>query len=414
MKKALLVCYGAGHVNIMAPVLRLLLKEGRVEPVALALSVAKTTFQERSLPYKTVVDYAALVMDADAERYGNQLADRWHTESSGLTREESVVYLGSSMRDLVRDSGEAEAWRRLEAEGRQCFLPLQTLERIIRAEKPDVIATTNSPRMERAATLVGNRLGIPTLNVHDDLGFYPRDYRLTGEKIAVMSDITKENLVAQGHDGSKILVTGHPAFDRIPEEIRSFRRPELIRKLGLPGQGPYLLLGTSQAGRRGEIMDMCPLTAEAVAALGNYQLIVKPHPGEDAEAYRAYARGQDGRVTVVSGVSIREVLAVSELLITFASTIMIESLLMGKPVISLNLTGYSDPLPFVRWGLGVEARNAQELREAIRTETVDPKFRRQFAECHGRHFANLVDGKATQRITALIHRMAGVEPNDAV
>ena len=75
MKKAFLVCYGAGHANILAPVHQQLRAERWLESTALALSVAKKTFAERALPYKTIRDYDGL-LDGDAERYGQQLADR--------------------------------------------------------------------------------------------------------------------------------------------------------------------------------------------------------------------------------------------------------------------------------------------------------------------------------------------------
>lgn len=408
VKRALLVCYGAGHANLLAPVHERLLREGRMSSVALALSVAKHTFRERALPYQTISDYRSMILDADAERYGRQLADRWHVESSGLSREESVLYLGASMRDLILEVGPAEAWRRIETSGRQGFLPLATMDRIIAAQQPDVIVATNSPRMERAATLVGNRRGIPTLNVHDDLGFFARDYLLTADRIAVMSQITKDNLIAQGHDPERIIVTGQPAFDTIPEERRRLRRQEIIQAMGLPGAGPYLLLGTSQPGQRGQVMGICPVACEALAAMTRYHLIVKPHPGEDAEAYRAYARQWNGRVSVISGVSIRPLLFVSELLITFASTITLEALLMGRPIISLNLTGAPDPLPFVRWGLGVEAHTVQELQAAVRTVTDDQAFREQFTQACARYIHPTNDGGATERVVQLIYHLANV------
>lgn len=407
MKKVLLVSYGAGHINMLAPVLRRFLEDQRVLPVALALSVAKHTYTQQGLPYKTLLDYRDMIMGERAERYGRLLADRWHVKSSGLSREESVAYLGTSMRDLASDVGEVEAFRLIEAHGRQAFLPRWTMEQIIDVEQPDLILTTNSPRMERAATLVGNEKKIPTLNLHDDLGFMARDYLLSGDRIAVMSEITEENLIAQGHHADKIVVTGHPAFDPVLDELKRFQRDEIIRRLNLP-EGPYLLLGTSQPGARGEIMEMCPLTYKAVAALGRYHLLIKPHPGEDADAYRAYAKRYQGKATVVTGVSIRELLFVSELLISFASTIMIEAILMGKPVISFNLTGQPDPLPFVKWGLGREARSEVDLVQAIQDILTVRGFRESFQEAQKHYFGAMTDGQATRRVATLAYTMMGV------
>lgn len=402
-KKVLLVCYGAGHSNIMAPVFNRLQADGFVHPVVLALSIAKNHFKSHNVPFRTLSDYKNLIMDADAEQYGELLADRWHVEASGLTRTESVIYLGASMRDLVKDVGEPEAYSKIERLGRQCFLPVETMSRVIDCENPDFIMTTNSPRMERASVLVGNERGIPTLSIHDDLGFMRRDYVLSADRIAVMSEITKENLLDQGHRAGRIVVTGHPAFDPVKEELHNFDRAEIIRKLNLPEAPRYLLLATSHVGVRGHVMNICPLVCEFVDRSEEFHLIIKPHPGEDADAYRHYAESRRRPPTVITGVNIRELLAVSELLMTFKSTTMIESVLMGKPVVSVNLTGGPDPFPYVQWGLGVEAKDEEGLKTATREALNNEGFRKRFEAARQRYFGSVLDGGATERVTSEIY-----------
>lgn len=407
MKKIFLVCYGAGHVNLLAPVFARLRREPDISPTLLALSVAKKSMEERALPHRTLSDYAPFLMDEEAHQWGERLADRWHVSSSGLSRAESVLYLGVSMRDLVQEVGERQALARIDQEGRQAFLPTETMERVIGIEKPDLIVTTNSPRMERAATLVGNHRGIPTLNLHDDLAFTPRNYLLTGDRIGVMSPVARDNLVQQGHDPKKIVVTGHPAFDAILEENRVFCAEESAHRWGLPS-GPHVLLGTSQPGKRGEVMDLYCQVCETLVPKREFRLIVKPHPGEDADAYREHARRYKDRVTVVTTAPIRELVRLSDVLIGFASTILLESILVGKPIVSFNLTGGPDPLPFVNWGLGLEARNPDTLNAAVNRARGDDGFRASFLTARKEHFGNSVDGQATERVTMLIREMAGL------
>ena len=47
------------------------------------------------------------------------------------------------------------------------------------------------------------------------------------------------------------------------------------------------------------------------------------------------------------------------------STLMIESVLMSKPIISVNLTGKPNPLPFIKWGLGVEVCSLEQFVDAV-------------------------------------------------
>jgi hypothetical protein len=404
MKKALFVCYGAGHANLIAPVYERVRRDGNMSAEVLALSVAKNVFAAKGLPYKTITDYEDLIMDGESYRLGKGLATRWHVESSGISLQESIVYLGASMRDLISQVGETEAWREIELKNRQCFLPLTTIQKIIEAEKPDLLVTTNSPRMERAATLVGNKLGISTVNIHDDLGFIARNYVLSADQILVMSDITKENLVHQGHAREKIFVTGHPAFDPIPDELRHFTKAGIVQKYHLPSNKCFVLLGTSQPGERGKIMPVSRLAHDIVAKMDGWHLILKPHPGEDGNAYLQYARTDPGTMTAIPGVNIRELLAASEVLITFASTIFLESILMGKPVISFNQTGKPDPFPFVDWGLGVGATTADGLRAGIQRTTSDSEFGNTFKSAHKKYFSASLDGRATERVAEMLYK----------
>ncbi len=112
---------------------------------------------------------------------------------------------------------------------------------------------------------------------------------------------------------------------------------------------------------------------------------------------------------VLDRVNIRELLFISEMLITFASTTMIESILIGKPIVSYNDTGAPDPLPFVRWGLGVEATTPRELQNAIRTLLHDRAIRERFSTARGEIFGDSIDGGATGRVVDLIYRLAGFE-----
>jgi hypothetical protein len=89
------------------------------------------------------------------------MARRWRWGSSlmqGLggpvaDPQETVAYLGLSMADLIADVGPEEAELAYRQFGRQAFLPVRTLDRILRQVAPDLVVCTNSPRAERAAVL---------------------------------------------------------------------------------------------------------------------------------------------------------------------------------------------------------------------------------------------------------------------
>ena len=141
-KKVFFVTYGAGHVNLLIPVIKQTISTGKFDVEVMGLSIAMETLKRENIPFKGIVDFQDLIMDEQAWRYGKLLADRWHVDGKGISRLDSEVYLGSSMRDLVNEVGEEDAWSKIESGGRRSFYPVASMRRIIDHVKPDFIVTT--------------------------------------------------------------------------------------------------------------------------------------------------------------------------------------------------------------------------------------------------------------------------------
>tara|TARA_Y100000590_G_scaffold314185_1_gene355192 strand:- start:584 stop:1255 length:672 start_codon:yes stop_codon:yes gene_type:complete len=221
-----------------------------------------------------------------------------------------------------------------------------------------------------------------------------------------MSNITKKNLIKQGHDNKKIVVNGHPAFDMIPKELKQYDSLEIKKTNSLSNNSPCLLLGTSGGGERGKIMDITKFVCDSVQKLDDrYQLIIKPHPGDDADAYRKFAESHPLHPKVITDVNIRELLFVSEILVTFASTIMIEAALMSKPMISVNLTGKKNPLPFIKWGFGIEVKTQSQFVKSVGYILNDKEFKEKYKKARLNYFGNSIDGKASSRIVNMAYNL---------
>ena len=74
---------------------------------------------------------------------------------------ESAAYLGLSWADLARDKGDAQADALYAQYGRQVFLPVDTMERIIRRVGADRSWLPARRRAERAAILAARRCAYP-------------------------------------------------------------------------------------------------------------------------------------------------------------------------------------------------------------------------------------------------------------
>ncbi|MGE4297195.1 MAG: hypothetical protein AB7E47_04125 [Desulfovibrionaceae bacterium] len=399
MKKVLIVTYGGGHVNLMVPVYRLL--PDTLDTSYVGLSIAGPVLERAGIPYTNYSSYADRIMDADALRFGEELAARWHVEGK-VPREESVAYLGCGMRDLVRTEGEAVARERLDTLGRKAFVPTWTMERIIDAERPDLIVTTNSPRSERAATLIGNAKGIPTLNIHDGLAFEER-HHLTADRLAVMCGITRDNLIRTGHDAARITITGQPAFDPIVREIEEFDRDALCRRHGLDPAGRYILFGSQRQVDEALLVGVIDTVERAMPG---HRLLVKPHPGEDPAMFE-HVLASRGGFSFFRDVPIRELICASDLMVSLWSTISLEAVLMRRPLIQLNLPGLPNTNPLYDFGVALEAPSLDALGGHMQDVlNGNNGFMESFLAQREAVFSRLLTGRSAEAVANLITSMA--------
>jgi len=398
-KKIFVVTYGGGHVNIMIPIIKELQKRDDITLSILGLSIASEALRNAGINHHTLLDYRDIIMDDKAWVLGKRLAEKNHVEGKGIKYEETVVYFGSSMRDLAQSEGEERALRLLEIEGKNCFIPSFTMGRILDYEKPDLLVTGNCPRMERAAMTVARKDGIKVLSLNDLLGF-DKKYIFPADKIAVISEITRENLINQGNPPDNIVVTGSPVFDLITNEMKEFDRGTILRELSLPANAKVFLLATQpQKDCTWAMIDMM------IALLERYPehyLVVKNHPGDDDRPYIDFLRKRNHPRVVLSNIPVRKIIFVSDIAITIYSTVGLESILMGTPLIQLNLMGIANPIPLYRFNVCLEATSYNDLEKCVKSMLEDGHTKKMIEENRMRYFGNIIAGTGLDNCMKLI------------
>lgn len=217
--RVLFVSYGGGHIEMCLPVIRALrLSRPGCDIQLMALTTAHAAARragEAALGYR---DFTHLPGDARALAYGEQLLPG--NEHPDVSREESIAYLGQNFVEWVDEVGEKAAVERWGIAGRQGFLPLHFFRRVLGELRPDVVVTTNSPRSEQAAVAAAAELGVASLSMLD-LFALPGDpfarRPVASDRIAVLSEVARSNLMAAGVPAQRIVVTGNPAFDALTE-----------------------------------------------------------------------------------------------------------------------------------------------------------------------------------------------------
>lgn len=238
---------------------------------------------------------------------------------------------------------------------------------------------------------------------------------------AVFGEEAKRLLMQMGrYPEDRLVVTGSPKFDALLERSRRLK-PELIRRsLGL-AEGDALVVVASRFRPIREthqaIGAAFPLLVTAVESLADVAALVKPHPAEPADPYEAVLKQMASRsvAVVASKADLGELLVASDALVTVESLSAVEALVLGRPVVVLNMP--TNLRSLVESGAAWGVYRGDDVRSALEKVLFDSNIRWGLERARLRYLDQVacgVDGRATERLLKLIRQTAlssGVVPS---
>jgi hypothetical protein len=284
------------------------------------------------------------------------------------------------------------------------------------AVRPDAVAAVyeNGP-FARALVIEAGRRGIPTLGLqHGTIFSNHYDYmhrsivtsssRMNG---FVVPDVTcvwgsawRESLVSDGHyPPAAVAVTGNWRYDTLPEQLAAVDVRELRARLDLPDDVAAIL--SSGQGTR----DYVAAALDAVAARGGLGAIIRLHPSDDPEPVRAELRRRGLPDSVMPGISLIELLALSRVVISQWSTVVAEAALAGRPVILVNLARLPGGEAYVDAGVCLPVNDAAGIAAAIASLLDDPQVAAELGaarEKFVRQYFHQADGGAAGRVADVL------------
>jgi len=290
--------------------------------------------------------------------------------------------------------------------------------RALQVDRPKLIITANTKNWDgRIFTEIANMLNLQSLTIQEGLYGIPSfDHMFNSENIALYGDGVRDEFRKRGVEEGRMIVTGAPVYDFMKDRVgvkKGASNVKCLEKYGING-GEKLIVFASQPHdnkiyKIEEKRKMFRALIEVMPSLPNKKLVIKLHPYESDELTNGVRKGFDrNNVVVVKDVNIFDLIGVCDLLITKFSTSAMEAILLGKPVIIMNLGGMPDIFPYVENNVALGVYRSEDLLPAIKRILEGDKMYKEFLaerERFVRKFAFRLDGKATERVADLIRGM---------
>ena len=303
---------------------------------------------------------------------------------------------------------------------------------LLREARPALLLTATSANkvdLEKLFIEQARLLAVPSLTVKDFWSNYAMRFsdaagRLcyVPDRIAVMDELARTEMIAAGFAPECLVVTGQPAFDDLAA-CRAAFGPDQRREIraGLPLEADELfVLFASQP-----FAEVYGSAENSVAQLGYHEalvlgalrealaqlvrqhdrrvtLVIRPHPREQAEAFAAPADA-GFRTLVSTGGDSRQFVMAADLVVGMTTVLLVEACYLGCPVVSLQ-PGLRQPdcLPTNRSGLSRPAYTLAAIAPLLEEMLFDPAARAT-ARARLAHLAH--EGGATRRVADLVYSM---------
>lgn len=345
--------------------------------------------------------------NAEFSKARKAIESRWKQLKSDKKFKELFNFQGINIWKAVKPQFDAYFTARLKSHLRDYFL----LKSLLEKERPSVVLyPAEMSEFGRELFHLCKKAGVKTLAIQHGvfgnwLNVYHTKKELSGRsacpmptKTAVYGHAFRDTLVKKcNYPKNSVVVTGAQRFDRIAE-----KGTNIGKELGIPENKNILTLITSPVPR-GENEALTKAVFLAVKSFSDTQMVVKIHPNESDSVYHDMKRQLASDAIIVRDIDLYDVIRSSAATMTYLSTAGMESILLGKPLIVVNLSGRADVVPYVKEKVAIGVYREEDLKPAIEKALAGspPRNAKVFIE----KYAYKNDGKASERVCKVIRRL---------
>jgi hypothetical protein len=278
-----------------------------------------------------------------------------------------------------------------------------------------VILRNDVKEAEKAVVLAARQCGVYTFVVQHGIMVEPNGNSLVhADRLGVWGNYSLQWYKGFGSDESKISVIGCPNADNIALYLKQGRPEGAIASLNLARRRHTVALFTTGIG----MLKTSAFTSDdlnynlvrhvlkAVRGMEDVNLIVKLHPNEEVVDFSRLLSAEDRRYhAIAKDIDLYGLISASDLALTIDSTVGLEAVIMGKPLLVVNLDRRPDLAPYVRYKVAFGVYRRELIGPAIERYLRDEGLRDSL-RAHREHFLDEVvyraQGAVRDRVLSLI------------
>lgn len=228
--------------------------------------------------------------------------------------------------------------------------------------------------------------------------------------VFVLGNTSKRIIQSFGKESKRIFTTGNPEFDFIKKNNTECCEDKInyLKSLGIPEKAKFIIYFTETIqtvygdGYLEELNKKLKLIFDRLTE--NFYVIIKFHPRETSfDKIKIRTNFQSRKYIFLDFADNNKLISNSELCISHYSTILFNSILLGKPIISINLI---DPEIFIKFPKQVTIDKIEEFEGKMYKTLFDKEYRKHINELLQLfiidNFSNAYEGTCTKNIVDTI------------
>ncbi len=397
-KKKILIAHDTISPEKIIPWARKLTQD--YEVVYVGVKEDKEKFKEAGITYRKLQDYATSQVIRNLKRSERNFKSAYKYIASSKEIAEALSYKGADLCEVFDEMMLFLYYISYPILARY----VELFDEMIEIEEPDIVITVDElSRFGRALIRVANSKGVKTLLVqHGALLDHPLFSSIEATKFAAYGEQTRKILLKRGAKKGQVEIVGQA--EEIPKAKPDKIKAKICNELGI-SKDRQIITFASQALPESVNCRSFEIFYRATKSLPKVQFVVKLHPDETENLHREFIRKLWlGNITIAKNVSTKELLVASDAVVNIYSTVGMEALSFGKPLISINA---SLPESYFPKGNGAYiVSDSKKLENTI--NLILGKNRRVLSESVkklSRYYINSVGEKACKNVAKLVKNL---------